>query len=419
MSGQIFISYRRDDSSPWAGRLYDDLDRHFVSNQIFMDVDTIQPGVDFVEAVEKSVGYCDALIAVIGKRWLISSDEEGARRLDNPEDSVRIEILTALKRGVRVIPVLVDGATMPRSRDLPDDLKSLARRNALEVSHNRFRTDSKRLIAAVEQALESARKRDENERLEETGLLPSDPASRKVILILQEHDLEKCSYEGVTQFLLDEEACVLQFPVSTQGKVSSALQNIRDAGLICVNHVLIQNPYNPDIYEDAALAPQRYALEKHMHFSTFCKHLGAKEVRVEQVTLQTGNRKWTIDAKGIRLGTLAKLKATSEALEKFRAQMTLRDEFAGGPPDFVAAERLLQQRRLLADANMQTLLEMRRYGPNQLCTREMDLSLSSEAQKNLNVAGRLKIPAFVKLSAEYDRVVHEQYDYTLRVLVRF
>jgi hypothetical protein len=71
MSGQIFISYRRDDSSPWAGRLYDALSRHFVSNQIFMDVDTIKPGVDFVEAIEKSVGSCGALITVIGKRWLI------------------------------------------------------------------------------------------------------------------------------------------------------------------------------------------------------------------------------------------------------------------------------------------------------------------------------------------------------------
>ena len=153
MSGQIFISYRRDDSSAWAGRLYDGLSRHFVSNQIFMDVDTIEPGVDFVEAIEKSVGSSEVLIAVIGKRWLISSDEEGGRRLDNPEDSVRIEIVTALKRGIRVIPVLVDGASMPRSRDLPDDLKSLARRNALEVSHNRFRADLERLIIAVERAL--------------------------------------------------------------------------------------------------------------------------------------------------------------------------------------------------------------------------------------------------------------------------
>jgi hypothetical protein len=138
MNGQIFISYRRDDSSAWAGRLSDNLSRHFISKQIFIDVN-LEPGIDFVEA---SVGSCDALIAVIGKRWLTSSDEEGKRRLDNPEDFVRLEIATALKRNIRVIPVLVDGALMPRSGDLPDNLKLLVRRNALDVSHNRFIADS-------------------------------------------------------------------------------------------------------------------------------------------------------------------------------------------------------------------------------------------------------------------------------------
>jgi TIR domain len=149
MSGQFFISYRRDDSSAWAGRLYDRLSNHFPSNQIFMDVDSIEPGADFFEAIENRVGECDVLIAVIGKRWLISSNMEGGRRIDSSEDSVRIEIVAALKRGIRVIPVLVDGGLMPRSGDLPDDLKPLVRLQALELSHNRFRSDSERLIGAV------------------------------------------------------------------------------------------------------------------------------------------------------------------------------------------------------------------------------------------------------------------------------
>ena len=90
MNGQIFISYRREDTSAWAGRLYDNLRRHFVSNQIFMDVD-LEPGLDFFEAIETSVGSCDVLIAVIGKRWLITSNEEGKRRLENSNDYVRLE----------------------------------------------------------------------------------------------------------------------------------------------------------------------------------------------------------------------------------------------------------------------------------------------------------------------------------------
>ena len=96
----------------------------------------------------------------------MSSDEEGRRRLDNPEDFVRIEIATALKRGVIVIPLLVDGAMMPRSRDLPDDLKPLARRNALEVSHTRFKGDCGRLIAALERVLGVRAEQREKERLE-------------------------------------------------------------------------------------------------------------------------------------------------------------------------------------------------------------------------------------------------------------
>ena len=170
MSGQIFISYRREDASYPAGRLYDRLSAHFPQNQIFIDVDTIEPGIDFVKALEESVGACDVLIAVIGKRWLTSCDQEGKRQLENPEDFVRIEIATALKRDIRVIPVLVENASMPRSGDLPDDLKSLVRRQALAVSHDRFRADSERLIGTLERALEKTtterREREEKERLE-------------------------------------------------------------------------------------------------------------------------------------------------------------------------------------------------------------------------------------------------------------
>jgi hypothetical protein len=121
-----------------------------------MDVN-LDLGDDFVEKIKQSVGSCDVLIAVIGKRWLISSDEEGRRRLDNAEDFVRLEIATALKRGIRVIPVLVDGASAPRSVELPDDLKALARRKALEVSHAAFNADSEWLIGAVKRALGTVR----------------------------------------------------------------------------------------------------------------------------------------------------------------------------------------------------------------------------------------------------------------------
>jgi len=143
---RIFISYRRDDSSSQAGRLYDRLEGHFGQGQVFMDVDAIQPGRHFVEVVQEAVSACDALIAVIGSDWLQISDASGARRLDDPSDMVRLEVATALERGIPVIPVLVRGAQMPREGDLPVGLTDLAYRNALEVSDARFRADVERLI---------------------------------------------------------------------------------------------------------------------------------------------------------------------------------------------------------------------------------------------------------------------------------
>jgi hypothetical protein len=170
MNGQIFISYRREESRWSARSLYDRLCAHFDRKQIFMDIDAIALGDDFVKVIEKTVGECDVLIAVIGAHWLTSTDEQGSRRLNNPEDFVRREIATALKRDIRVIPVLVDGVPMPRSTELPDDLKPLTRRNALEVSDSGFDDDCRRLVAAIKLVLEKTaaerREREAKVRLE-------------------------------------------------------------------------------------------------------------------------------------------------------------------------------------------------------------------------------------------------------------
>jgi formylglycine-generating enzyme required for sulfatase activity len=120
-----------------------------------MDVDTIDAGVDFVDVLQKAVQSCDVLVVLIGKQWLNVKDENEKRRLDNPEDFVRIEIATALNRNIRVIPVLVDGVQMPSSADLPDNLKTLARRNALPVNHHSFNADVNRLISQLEFALKA------------------------------------------------------------------------------------------------------------------------------------------------------------------------------------------------------------------------------------------------------------------------
>lgn len=147
---RIFISYRRGDSAGHAGRLYDRLSERFGQARVFMDIDHIGPGVDFVAVIEAAVAKCDVLLALIGEEWLDTTDAEGRRRLDDPEDFVRVEIATALRRNILVIPVLVQGAKMPRALDLPGDLAMLARRNALELSDSRWRFDVGRLIETLE-----------------------------------------------------------------------------------------------------------------------------------------------------------------------------------------------------------------------------------------------------------------------------
>lgn len=148
----IFISYRRDDSAPYAGRLYDRLTQHFGKGQVFMDIEQIEPGEDFVEVIGRKVGACEAAVVLIGKSWLSAVDGEGRRRLDDPEDFVRLEVAAALKRNVRVLPVLVGGAKMPKVQQLPEPLALLARRNAFDISDSRFHADVDKLIETLERA---------------------------------------------------------------------------------------------------------------------------------------------------------------------------------------------------------------------------------------------------------------------------
>ena len=163
LPGRIFISYRRQETAWPAGRLYDVLVEHFPAEQVFKDVDNIEPGEDFVERITAAVGSCDVLLALIGPQWLTITDENGQRRLDNPEDYVRLEIETALTRKIRVIPILVDEARMPRADELPATLAPLVRRNAVEINPLTF--DTKRLITAVQKTLaeEQARRQAEEQ----------------------------------------------------------------------------------------------------------------------------------------------------------------------------------------------------------------------------------------------------------------
>ena len=152
-TGRIFISYRRQDSAYPAGWLYDRLAERFGPDQIFKDVDSIELGDDFVETITNAVGSCDILLALIGQEWLDVASSDGSRRLDDPDDFVRLEIEAALQREVLLIPILVEGALMPRADQLPPSIAPLVRRQALELSPTRFRADTERLLDVMERTL--------------------------------------------------------------------------------------------------------------------------------------------------------------------------------------------------------------------------------------------------------------------------
>jgi hypothetical protein len=147
---RVFVSYRRDDSATIVGRICDRLASELGPGHTFKDVDSIPFGVDFVEYLDHEVEQCTVLFAVIGPRWL-ATGPGGERRLDDPQDFVRIEIASALRRGIPVVPLLVDGARLPEAKEMPEDLQPLARRNGIEIRRDPdFHNDVTRLLSRLE-----------------------------------------------------------------------------------------------------------------------------------------------------------------------------------------------------------------------------------------------------------------------------
>ena len=151
---KIFISYRREDSAGYVLGLTDRIAQRFGEEHVFMDIDSVQPGEDFGEVIRSQVGTCDVQLVVIGPRWMEATDDTGRRRIEDPADFVRLEVETALERQIPVIPVLVGGASPLKAHELPESLKPLVRRQAIELSNTRFRPDVERLIHVLDRFTE-------------------------------------------------------------------------------------------------------------------------------------------------------------------------------------------------------------------------------------------------------------------------
>lgn len=153
-NGKIFISYRREDTSGESGRLKDKLEQVFGKENIFYDVETLEAGLNFDQSIAKALNESKVLLAMIGPHWLKVADSKGVKRLLKPDDWVRKEIAEALKRELRVIPILVNGAEMPDAEELPDELKELSLKHAQELTSSRWNYDVGELTKVLERIIE-------------------------------------------------------------------------------------------------------------------------------------------------------------------------------------------------------------------------------------------------------------------------
>ena len=166
----IFLSYRREDAAPYARLLQFQLRERIPDAHVFMDLDSIEPGLDFAEVIREAVDSCMVLVALIGRQWATLADEEGRRRLDNPDDYVRFEVQAALERGVRVFRCWSMAPDRSDKQQLPAELEKLARLNALELSYGRYEYDADRLLNLIQRLLAAASE-TRNDRARATRLL--------------------------------------------------------------------------------------------------------------------------------------------------------------------------------------------------------------------------------------------------------
>ncbi len=198
----IFLSYRREDAAPYA-RLLQHLFRERLPDvPVFMDLDSIEAGLDFAEVIREAVDSCAVLVALIGRQWATLADEQGRRRLDDPDDLVRFEVQAALERGVRVIPVLVDGAKPLRQAQLPAGLGKLARLNALELSYGRYEYDADRLFNVIQRMLDAAFS---------IGTVPQSPPTVNAEALADPHDVHPAG----KSLLTDVERTVQSYTVDS------------------------------------------------------------------------------------------------------------------------------------------------------------------------------------------------------------
>jgi hypothetical protein len=247
--------------------------------------------------------------------------------------------------------------------------------------------------------------------------LPGEPASRKVMVVVDEDDYQHLEYadEG-RDLLIDPEIQVQQFPVDTDNKL---LREMQRNGTLRPGTVLLQSPYDAGRYTPVEDAETTFAVEKYTLFSTGCMMLGATEVRVERIICEEQQGETEVEVGVERTGVRGNVEVENERIDSFRSQLNLRDEFEGGEANVDAAESLMRRTALINHPNLRSLLEMARVKNNQINSRDFHLDLTREVRQRMEIVADLKIPGSLGVTADVERFVEEKLDYSVDVSVQF
>jgi len=246
---------------------------------------------------------------------------------------------------------------------------------------------------------------------------PDLPSDRRAVVVLEQHEIDRCSRLGETQLLTAPQTHVLVHPIMPQ-QGSVAIANIVAAQLDRPGTILVQSPFEPDIYADASEAVEQFALTKHMLFSNFCQALGAEKVSVTQIDTILDRKSQSIKLEGRKSLVKGELSVGESSSDILESSLSLVDHYGGGSPDLDKAEDFLRAYRLLSDSNMRSLLQARKNSDNPIKKRNLTLDLSTEANKSMQVVGKLKLPT-VAFSADYKNAVSSERKYVLTMEVVF
>jgi hypothetical protein len=389
----IFISYRRADSEGHTGRLFEDLTDHFGRNAVFMDVVAVEKGRDFRRIIEEHIGSCGVLLVIIGKNWLAPYQAEP--RAEGSTDFARIEIATALRRDIPVIPVLVQGARMPREDELPNDLKELVFRNGAELTHARWESDVNLLIDALKPFVD-------------VGLPPATAAQEKPAATA----IPLLSAVPHTQ----PTANAAEGAVTTAGKATwlYALVGVIGAAVITAMGYPVLQKYS--MSEAARVANEKNAAELVIAKADAEKAMAEKVAAEKALADKTSAEKLAADKALADRDVKAKADADQRAREKAKADRLAREKFEAtriarekAEADRIAQEKAVTDRIVAEKAEADRIAQLKAEA-DRIAQEKAEADRIARLRAEADRLAREKAEAdrIARLKAEADRLTREK-----------